>query len=791
MDDVYISDPRQASAQVIAQKKKDKQNSLKRRNFRQFLFDLIVKTIICSAIISIDFTLFAEAGSYNLFDINQLPTIEAQYIYAGIVAICFIVIFLLSFSAFLQNVAISITFAALVLSIFNQFALFDQSSILYSFFGSHIDSSISGVFINYSDWLIAGIIALISLILISYTSRSNQIYLLGILILILGGIISKAYFNPVSRNFENKKALSNISKHDDGENFIFLSLPNFASYSDIKNAESKNYTVNQVADNILGFYAINNFTHYPNAYVNKFTNDFINLVAALNPEENPSEIENVLLDNVILDGYWNFKDLDTDKLYLKTSKLYNHLMGKKYNIKVFQTRGIELCTINNSLSVSKCVEKINSPINLNQPGLTDLDKTILLTAQWIESTKIVSNINLPLLAASYLTSRVAPLNFAGSKLYTINSHKIFDMIADDIKASKGNNAYFAVINLPSSTYVYDDFCNIKNPYQWIGASQQPWVKTNNLKAKQQAYAEQTNCLVGQLENFMQKLKKNDKLKKTTIIIQGMSPSGVFFNKTQNMKDFSRVGMAIYTPKQDKMQTVYDLCSVPSIISGKINNNKCTELLGQNTTDKRRQEILKEAHAKTINEQGIFNAVRRFKEWYQAFAGHNNLDNILSKVEKSDVSEAKEKNITEKTDAQDIIVEKVTVAETVEELPSEDKVKSISVVSQEINAKEQPQKQVQDTSKAAKQSQKSSQNKTKAKAEQIDKSTVIPLTKPEQLKKEYRERQRAAENKKQKTKPEASKVNIEVKVIENNVQNLDVIPPAVLGDTQYKPAETTE
>ena len=45
MDDVYISDPRQASAQVIAQKKKDKQNSLKRRNFRQFLFDLIVNYI--------------------------------------------------------------------------------------------------------------------------------------------------------------------------------------------------------------------------------------------------------------------------------------------------------------------------------------------------------------------------------------------------------------------------------------------------------------------------------------------------------------------------------------------------------------------------------------------------------------------------------------------------------------------------------------------------------------------------------------------------------------------------
>lgn len=790
MDDVYISDPRQASAQVIAQKQKDKKNSLKRRNFRQFLFDLIVKTLICSALIAIDFTLFAEAGSYNLFNINQMPTAEAQYIYAGIAAVSFAVMLLLSFSAFLQNIVISTAFAALVLSIFNQFALFDQSSILYGIFGSYIDSSISGIFINYSHWLIAGLVALISLILISYTSRSNQIYLLGTLLLILGGIVSEAYFNPLSRNFDEKKSLLDVSKHEDGKNFIFLALPDFASYSDIKAVESKNYTVNQIADNILGFYAVNNFTHYPNAYVGKFSNEFMNLVASLNPEENSADIENALLDNVMLNSYWDFKNLDTDKLYLKTNKMYNHLATKDYNIKVFQTRGIELCTINNSLAVSKCIEKVNYPINLNQPGLSDLDKTILLTAQWLESTQIIPNINLPLLAASYLMPNVAPLNFAGSELYTINSFKIFDMIADDIKTAKGNNAYFAVVDLPSSTYVYDDFCNLKKPFQWFGATQQPWVKNNNLNAKQQAYAEQTNCLIGHLENFMQELKKSGKLDNSTIIIQGISPTGIFMNKTQNLQDFSRVGLAVYNPGQKQMQTAYDLCSVPSIISGKINDkNTCEELGGQNTTDKRRKEILDEAHKNTITEQRVFNSVRRFKEWYQAFAGHNRLDNIMlndTSTEEPAGDENKDEDSKE--------IKEVKVTSTVEELPEEDKVKSISVAIQET-AEEDSKSEAQEPEGKT---ETAKVEKKPAKAEKAEETTVIPLDKPEQLKKEYKEKQAAAQ-KKSEEKNEAAQVNIQVNVIDNKPETevkteteaLDVVPPALLGDTRYKPAEAAE
>ena len=111
----------------------------------------------------------------------------------------------------------------------------------------------------------------------------------------------------------------------------------------------------------MGLYTVNKFTHYPNAYVNQYGNDFINLVETFNPSTTEN-IEDNLLENVMLESFWDFKNLDTDKLYLKNNELYKQLIKQDYNIKAFQTRGIELCSVNNNISVSKCVEKINYPI---------------------------------------------------------------------------------------------------------------------------------------------------------------------------------------------------------------------------------------------------------------------------------------------------------------------------------------------------------------------------------------------------------------------------------------------
>ena len=53
----------------------------KKRSVGQYLFDVIVKTILCASVISVDFTLFANSGNYDLFFTSPLGNLEAIYIY--------------------------------------------------------------------------------------------------------------------------------------------------------------------------------------------------------------------------------------------------------------------------------------------------------------------------------------------------------------------------------------------------------------------------------------------------------------------------------------------------------------------------------------------------------------------------------------------------------------------------------------------------------------------------------------------------------------------------------------
>ena len=78
--------------------------------------DLLQKTLIASLLIGINFMLFCGAGSMGVFGTQALPVDEVWMILAGIAAICFAFIFLLSFSEFLQNLFLAAVAAAVFLA---------------------------------------------------------------------------------------------------------------------------------------------------------------------------------------------------------------------------------------------------------------------------------------------------------------------------------------------------------------------------------------------------------------------------------------------------------------------------------------------------------------------------------------------------------------------------------------------------------------------------------------------------------------------------------------------------
>ncbi len=686
MEDVFLSDPRQSSAKEIAYKIRSQKNN---RGFKGYMIDLIIKSLIVFCLLAIDFTLFAEAGSYNLFSPSQELTAEVKMIYFAILACSVGVIFLVSFSITLQNLTIGLVSAFLLLAMLSQFALFDSASLLYSY-TDIIDIPHNQIIDNYSNLILAGILAFVIWLTFTYFNRRQQFYILLILFLVCGWSVSKAYFNPLSRNFINKPYLNDESNHNESNNVVIIAMPEAPSYLRFINMDptGKNADIRHAAANVLGFYMQNGFTYYPNAYLRFAQQPFMNIIDILNYKESLKP-EDMLLSTVMMSSYWDFNNLIQSKLYLNTNQLFNNYHKKDYNLRIYQSRGLELCTINNNLSANRCLEKIGYPINLNATNFSTAEKASILAAQWLESTSLLKNINPILSILSLFDAKFSPLNISTSELHSFNAANVLDIIAEDIISDKGNNMYFTLLDMPSTTFIYDHLCNLKPLSKWVSADNQ----NISLPQRQSAFAEQVSCTFGHLENFIQHLEKNGKLKNTSIILIGLntpfaSAPGIEKNIYKQLQNTKQVGVAIYDPKQEQAKIDNRLCTVPDIINNWTEaNNNCNELEGFTLTEKLKTEIYASAQKQEISDQIRDKATNDFKLWYKSWAAHHQKENNLIAPSENEI-ETETKDIVTEEKPLEVKTSEVKIAE---ELPPEEESKPLPQLEEDSKEDSKPDK----------------------------------------------------------------------------------------------------
>ena len=89
MHDVIIDDTRTSLAATMDSNKRNNKPR-KKRSFSAYLIDWVEKAMIIACLISIDFLLFAGAGSYNMFSSSTFLTLEVWYILGGIFAVAII-----------------------------------------------------------------------------------------------------------------------------------------------------------------------------------------------------------------------------------------------------------------------------------------------------------------------------------------------------------------------------------------------------------------------------------------------------------------------------------------------------------------------------------------------------------------------------------------------------------------------------------------------------------------------------------------------------------------------------
>ena len=268
-------------------------------------------------------------------------------------------------------------------------------------------------------------------------------------------------------------------------------------------------------------------------------------------------------------------------------------------------------------------------------------------------------------------------------MYAINSFKVFDQIIQSIDRQSGNQAYFATIDLPSETYIYDEFCKLKNMSDWVSEKNNSAARISTDK-KRGAYADQVGCLYGYLEKFMQQLEKADQLENTTVIIEGLNvPLGLnrieqdYYRQLQSK---NQVMLAIRPAKASVAEIDYSVCDVTDILNSFFFTKKqCKEFANLKTTDKNMKHIKGLIEEDKYAKHEVAAAEKIFDEWFKAWTAHNQF-------------EGKIKNKTTKQEKAKVVSKAVVSEAVIEDVP-EQKMKSLSVAADEIvQKKEIKQKQ---------------------------------------------------------------------------------------------------
>lgn len=152
MQDIIIEGSNQSS-NLVANVRKGRVK--KPRGVVRYVFDWIIKGLFVASLLSIDFLLFAGSGNQQLFDGSFMLQPEIMAILTGLLFFSLFMMFLVSFSSFLQNVLTALIAGGFMLAILNQFAQYDKSSILVPMMTPYLGAAAASIFTGISHWVLA------------------------------------------------------------------------------------------------------------------------------------------------------------------------------------------------------------------------------------------------------------------------------------------------------------------------------------------------------------------------------------------------------------------------------------------------------------------------------------------------------------------------------------------------------------------------------------------------------------------------------------------------------------
>lgn len=478
-------------------------------------FDKLMRVIYVFFIMAMDFVVFVYSINAKLVEDGQFNP-ALMYIFAGLFALSFVLIFALFFSKEAQNAVCALITMLVVVLFFYQFALFDESNFIEKWLEKKA-SWLTFIGIIPSSWLVGLLLGGIIFLCFQYTPT---LYFVTIVVVLSSLLDIKNNEAITYSKDEYITVVDKVSKSDTDlkRNIIYFMIPEFPSYHFLSNMNNSDFR--DLRNLMIGFYASNNFEVYPNAFVEK--DDAVSNMIDIFNQVNYGSTASVNRGYAEIINSWNFMHGSLDYYGLEDNELYDALKQEgKYSITTYSAPGFNLCLKSDKMNTDRCVIKNFKSVKLYDKKASVEKNVYALLGEWVLSLDIR---DLKSVAKMLLNQS----NLKGYKVISENRRvsaegatDIFEQVYKNYVNDGTKNFYMVYVDLPSDMFIYDEYCNLRPRLDWV-AMKDNSVLSAGIEAKRKSYVQQAKCVIGKLQTFINDISKTDKFKYTDVIIQGVS-----------------------------------------------------------------------------------------------------------------------------------------------------------------------------------------------------------------------------------------------------------------------------
>jgi len=523
-------------------------------NANSFL-DKMLRVLYLFLLFALDFVMFIYSINGRLMEDGKYNE-AVLFILGGAAAFFLVLILCFSFSKDLQN-GVCALFTMLITAVFfYQFALFDTHTFIEEWLSTRA-GWLTFIGIIPACWLVGFVLGIV----VFFGFRSTFFMLFVTIVLFAaGGLGIKKNEMMASKPplyQEVKKLAAKKPSSRDG-NLVYFMVPKFPSYQLLNAVQDRNFR--ELRDLMVGFYAVNGFEVYPNAFVQK--NDTMsNMIDIFNQVDYTSTTSGNRSYSEFINS-WDFVHGSLDYVNLEANRLYDFLWSSGYNISTYAMPGFNTCIKGNELYTDRCVMQRYQTVSLYDRTKSLEQNIYTLLGEYILSLNIKDLASVAKMFTGMSGIKDMRVTAENRRVSLEGAVKLFDVISNDFKRDGLGQAYIIYVDLPSDEYIYDEFCNLKPRSQWVALADNS-LKNGSIDDKRKAYADQAKCLIGKMQEYMDVIKETHKDDKTDIIIQGVTPvrelAGMIAGATGAFVKDKLVNLAIRKGKRPKFLINANIC----------------------------------------------------------------------------------------------------------------------------------------------------------------------------------------------------------------------------------------